>query len=115
MAYGDPIATISTYGDDVFCLRCATFIYTNMADRKENAFFSWVRDLNVQEMYDGIGGDEIARFVRLVDRQEIRDGLSADPTNRIRILREGQDQGEINVQSCNKCLVQLECLCIDYP
>ncbi len=116
MAYGDAIATMSTYGDDIFCLKCATYIYSNMGDRKGNDFFFWTRDLSRQEMHAEIGQDEIHDFIDLVKQGKVRDGLSEDTDSRISLLREGHlgEQEIIDKNNCKKCLIALSDLCTDY-
>ena len=105
MAYGDPIATISTHGDNLFCLKCAAYVYTHMGDRTGNDFFFWVRDLPLAKIQ--MDREDIAEFAKNAERH--------DPDYSICVLREGQDQTWINEEYCQKCATVLVELCKDYP
>jgi hypothetical protein len=125
MAYGDPIAVSSAYGDTVLDLPHATIVYT-LAKKKQisgPAFWVWLRDLDMKqaesEMYgesDTGAGTAEHEFASQVGRGEWPDPENATG-EKLFLLREGHagEQEMLNEGHCTKCLVPLQSLCKDYP
>lgn len=125
MAYGDPIAVMSAYGDTTLDLTHATVVYT-LAKRQQisgSSFWIWLRDLNIEQACQTLYGEnETAQAeAETIFAREVAEGKWLDPENgdgeKLRLLREGHagEQEILNEGACTKCLVSLQSLCKDYP
>jgi hypothetical protein len=129
MAYGDPIAVRSEYGDTILCLSCANVIYRlaeclGIAPQRESVkFWVWMRDLKMEEAAQTLYGENEQQ--QYTDEKafanEVYRGRWIDPEsamgNKLVLLREGHagEQEELNDGYCDKCLKAFVELCHDYP